>query len=400
VTIFDIEAPRLQIPRLTMGERDLRWARVREAMAEAGIDVLVCPQNTGYFGQFQADSMYLTSMGAFDGEVAVVFPSSGEPTAWIQSDRYVTFWQASQDWCSDVRGSHQRWSEVIVTRLKELGLDRATIGVAGLAGLQYASEGVAPYRVIKALEEDLPDAKIVNAHPMLRQVRTVKSDEEVAALRRGVRIAELSADAAAAVAGEGVPDAHVYGAILNEMLRNEGWLPTLVVWLGSPTRATSLHYPTQQPMAPGDILSMAIEGNYCGYRGQIIQPMTVGPLNDLHQRMFDTSVATWNFLAPLMKPGITYRELAAENQRFSDEQEFAVEFFVQARGVGEDWPGILGKLADDELDEPLRANNTLAIKPRAVTHDPPRSIIWGEMVVVTETGGQRLGSRPQAPIVV
>ena len=353
------------------------------------------PQNTGYFGQFQADAQYLVHIGAFEGEVAAVFPLEGEVTAWIQSAWYLPFWKACQDWVDDVRTSNQQWSSAIVQRLRELGMESAHIGVAGLGGLLYAAEGVVNYRVMTELEHQLPRARFSNATPLLQQVRSVKSNEEVEALRRAVRIAELSAEAAGAIAGEGVPDSHLMGEIYATMLRNEGWLPTLVLWLSSPSMMMNRHYPTNQPLQRGDVVSMAIEGNYVGYRGQIIQPLVVGALDRSSRELLEGSIAAFNHLAPLMKSGVSYRELSEELARFGAGFWFDLEFFVQARGVGEDWPLILGSAPDDVMDSRLERNNTLVLKPRAVTLDPPRTMIWGDMVVIGDDGATRLGSRAQ-----
>ena len=50
-------------PTLSVAERDRRWQRVRELMAEQGVDVLVAPPNTGGNERFQADARYLTQFG-------------------------------------------------------------------------------------------------------------------------------------------------------------------------------------------------------------------------------------------------------------------------------------------------------------------------------------------------
>src|SRR2546425_717132 len=88
----------VELPRLSLAERDYRWARVRQAMVREGIDCLVLPYNTGHWGQFQSDTQYITHLGDFEGEVAAVFPANGDVVAFVQGDVYAVFWRACQEW--------------------------------------------------------------------------------------------------------------------------------------------------------------------------------------------------------------------------------------------------------------------------------------------------------------
>ena len=69
-------------PRFSLKERDRRWKALRERMREAGLDVIVCPNNTGHSTDFQANSRYLSHVGGGgDADIAMVFPLEGDVTA-------------------------------------------------------------------------------------------------------------------------------------------------------------------------------------------------------------------------------------------------------------------------------------------------------------------------------
>ena len=109
-------------PRFSLAERDRRWKAVRAKMAEHGIDVIVCPNNTGNSTDFQANSRYLSHVGGGgDADIAVVFPLNGEITAVATSA--APRWPTTQEWTKDVREARRRYGKVVVERLKELKVE-------------------------------------------------------------------------------------------------------------------------------------------------------------------------------------------------------------------------------------------------------------------------------------
>ena len=178
----------MQIPQLSLEERDRRYKKVRTEMARSNIDCLLLPANTGRWEQLQADSRYLTSIGGFATEVFTVFPLEGEVTAYIFNR--AGWWKQAQNWAKDVRDGRNRWGENAIERIKELGLGQGTIGIAGLAGLFRAPEGIILYSSVKAIQDTFPRAKLINATEMMQEIRAVKSAEEVSLLERSAGIIE------------------------------------------------------------------------------------------------------------------------------------------------------------------------------------------------------------------
>ena len=97
--------------------------------------------NQSHWDQFQADTRYLTHIGGHQTEVAVVFPLSGEVTAFVRRGNEIEWWLIAQDWVREIRASRRSWGEPVVERMKELKLDGGRIGVSGLSGLLRAPEG-------------------------------------------------------------------------------------------------------------------------------------------------------------------------------------------------------------------------------------------------------------------
>jgi Xaa-Pro aminopeptidase len=123
-------------------------------------------------------------------------------------------------------------------------LAKGTIGISGLAGLFRAPEGIIPYSSVKAIQDALPQAKIVNATEMMQEIRAVKSAEEVSLLERSAAIVEKTIEAMVENANPGVSEKELYGAMVHAMLANGGELPTLFFLSGGPGISNSSFVPT------------------------------------------------------------------------------------------------------------------------------------------------------------
>src|SRR2546428_12846870 len=96
----------MQIPQLSLEERDRRYKKVRTEMARRNIDCLLLPANTERWEQLQADSRYLTSIGGFATKVFTFFPLEGKVIAYIFNR--AGWWKQALNWVKDVRTGERR----------------------------------------------------------------------------------------------------------------------------------------------------------------------------------------------------------------------------------------------------------------------------------------------------
>jgi len=390
------------IPQLSIEERDRRYKIVRGEMARRGIDCLLLPANTGRWEQLQADSRYLSSIGGFATEVFTVFPLDGETTAYIFNR--AAWWKQAQEWVADVRDGRNRWSANAIERITELGLQKGTIGIAGLSGLFRAPEGIIPYSSVKAILEAFPQAKLVNATEMMQEVRAVKSNEEVSFLERSAEIIEKAIETMVQNAAPGVNEKELYGAMMQAMLANGGELPTLFFLSAGREIFNSSFVPTDYRIQKGDRVINEIEAKYGGYAAQAVSPMALGVPSEAYQEMIDLSRVCFDSVLHNMKPGVTfgwifdiYRDTV---ERHGKGKYLWSHPMMHARGLGDDGPALLG---DKDLERfskiELQAGMTFILKPqvRAARGRGRGSI--GDTIVVTETGARRLGKRELKLIV-
>ncbi len=254
------------LPTFSTAERDRRWRRVRDLMAQRGIDVLVAPPNTGSYDKFQADARYLTQFGMNAESVACVFSVSGKAVGFAGPSA-----RLAAGWIDDVRTLRRTFVDGMIDALKELKAGDGTIGVCGLTDglLSYvrAPDGVVGSALMDSLRAEFPRARIVSATDVTGEARMVKGEEEIAFLEEGTTVAEVALRALLATARPGVAEAACGAAIYGAAIERGGTMPFMLGWVSGPAGKAygRITHPTKRVLAEGDVILNEIEGRWGGY---------------------------------------------------------------------------------------------------------------------------------------
>ena len=179
----------LDMPRLSLAEREHRWARVRQAMDERGWACIITPPHTGHWELYSADTRYLTHIGGNCSETACVFPREGEVMAVVLNRP--EFWLRAQNWVTDLHTpKHHVWSAPMIDRMRDLGIDRQRIGVVGLAGGVRSPEGTIAHGFFENIRAAFPNAIYDDATVVMANLRALKSPEELAVMEQAAAVAE------------------------------------------------------------------------------------------------------------------------------------------------------------------------------------------------------------------
>lgn len=385
-------------PVFSKEERDRRWSGVRALMTVAGIDVLVCVPGTNSHNHGQADVVYLTQLGENEDEVTVVFPVEGEVTAWLSRGGV---WPAS-NWLTDIRPAPRgTGGRTVVDRVKELGLERGTIGVAGLTGgvLAHAREieGEVNWQSVEIIKQELPDARVVSGTDLLGEARYRKSEEEVAFIRKGVQIAEKVIDVIVEKGRAGVRERELFGWMLYTQAAQGASFPPMIGWSSGPLGATyhRVEVPTFRSLDLGDVLAVEIEGRWGGYIAQLDQTFSVGPA---HQDLKDgvkLACESYDRVMERMKAGVTVGELLDASAVTGMGGRGAARLTMHGRGTGDDGPLVTSRITPEVRAVALREGCVMILKPATSVDGRPDYGRWGESVVVRRDRAERLGSRPQ-----
>jgi len=391
------------LPKFSHVERERRWSRVRELMRRDQIDAIIAFPNQSHWDQFQADTRYLTHIGGHQTEVAVVFPVSGEVTAFVRGSNEIEWWRIAQDWVREIRSSRRSWGEPVIERMKELQLDRGRIGISGLSGLLRAPEGIVVAGILEKVRRAFPAARFDNATELLQEARAVKGAEEIAWIERAAEILDRVVAAILAKAKPGVMETEMVATIWHTIIANGGDYPSMTHWGAGSGVPWACRIAPHRALQAGDMINTELEAKYGGYIAQTVQAVSLGKIPTELKQAFEVSVRVFDELIECMRPGVSFREIVMLYQKLvRDSGHTPKGMLLHGRGIGEDRPQVTGEMDGDiynsptytkHLDLPLVEGNVFVLKPGAMPDDAPDSIRCGDTVVIEKHGARRLGKR-------
>jgi Xaa-Pro dipeptidase len=291
----------------------------------------------------------------------------------------------------------------VIERMRELKLEQARFGVAGLSGLLRAPEGTVVSGMIEKVRHAFPKARFENATELLQNARSVKGPEEVAWIGRAAEMLDKGVEAMLAQAKPGVLENEIVAAIWHTIIASGGDYPSMTHWGAGAGVPWACRIAPHRPLEPGDMINTELEAKYGGYIAQTVQAACLGTIAPELKRAFDASVTVFDELVRFMKPGITFRAVVNHYRKLVRESGHTSKgMLLHGRGIGEDRPQITGEMDGDvynsatytmHLDLSLTEGNVFVLKPGAMPAAAPDSIRCGDTVVIGRDGARRLGKR-------
>ncbi len=397
---------RLELPRMSIAERDRRWSAMRAEMRKRGIDCLVLWGWPTMWDFGTANARYLCPIGGNAENNTLIFPLEGEPTSFVFMPTFIEYWRRAQDWVGDVRSRSGSWAATVVVRLKELGLTGATIGMDGLAG-PLDPDGWLPHSVFESMKKELPGVHFVDLGDMLETARAVKSTEEIALLERAAGLGDRMLEACTRRARPGVRESEVYAAMMEAMLADGGEEPTLFFWacdrypLPHPFRV-----PTTRVMEPRDLITCEIHPKIGGYFTHLERTFCLGEPDPETQRIHDGCVAAFRRGMEVFGPGRSIRACMDEVKRVIDDAGLGIcETGIHGHGLASlEYPryrfhalradqAALATIGDEFKTGMVFAFNIDLFDP--CWRDGQTGAVFAETVVITDTGARSLHRFPQ-----
>jgi ectoine hydrolase len=259
-------------------EYQRRLAKVRAAMAERGMDALFIedPSNMAWLTGYDGWSFYVHQ--------GVIVTTAGEPiwwgramdaggarrTAWIGADSLRPYGDAY------VQSTERHPMQHLAGLLKDLGLERARIGVE-MENYYFSAKAYV------TLVEELPNARILDATALVNWQRAVKSDEELAFMRKAARITEKLVDGVFRRAEPGLRKNELVAEIYRDALIGDGddWgdYPAIVPMAPSGADASAPHLTWNgEPMREGEATFFELSGVYRRYHAPFCRTIFLGEM--------------------------------------------------------------------------------------------------------------------------
>ena len=312
----------------------VRLSRVKEALARAGLDALVC--------RLAENVLFLTGYWPRNGLSFLVLPTDQEPTLIVPEGELL--W-AEHSGLKDIRTFG--WGQVkdtdpfaaIAAHLGSLQsvAGKAAIGYEGrfefVAPAHMAGEIIVSSEVTRSLlDSALPQATFRDATDLLHTLRATKTDYEIGKIRLANEVACLGLKAFAENLLPGRTEAQVAAAVQSAIhAQGIGYKGAQSVWawplVMSGLNTVTSHRPylisTTKPLAEGDLVMVELGTVVDGYWSDLTRTYVVGRPSGRQREIFDAVSAAQQAAIAALKPGA--RE---------DEVDRAARSILEQRGLG------------------------------------------------------------------
>jgi Xaa-Pro aminopeptidase len=389
-------------PRFSDAEYARREAVVQQEIAAAGLDAVIAVGDAGSRGANQANVAWLTNW--WDPYPAyVVMTASVAPVLLVSNQLYLhTAQRAARPVEFRVQGLAP--GEVLAQCLADMGVTRGRVGVAAVRNVGRASMPSHHFDVLRA---KLPEVEFVDATEVFARARLIKSPEEIAWFERGGELTDRAMEALEREVRIGMPEYRL-SAILHEAVLPEGGTLRLQFVGATPMDDPELifpwQYPSQRPLAKGDVLLTEISAGWWGCSGQIQRPYAIGcaPTAE-YLRLFELANRAYDRIVDVLRPGATDADVRAAAEFLEHEDCRTFDVLLHGWGLQIEDPRV--DLPSAVIKRELRPvtfaeGMLLVVQPHVVSPDGRRAVQAGNLVVVERDGVRPLQKHPMGFLAI
>jgi Xaa-Pro aminopeptidase len=389
-------------PRIPDGEFRIRWERLQEAMADAGLDIVIAyADDHAVAGPGHA--RYLVDFAPHFEPVCVLVPASGQPLL-LSGPETETFAQLTAR-TRDVRvvreftHPDEEYPFTTLVGLRDViaeAADRngAPPGRVGLAGLELM-----PVKIHQALSQALGPAELVDAENLVTALRAIKTPAEQAVICYAYQIAQAGVQAAFDAIQVGKTERYVAAAAEFAMrsMGSEGMGIDTIIASGPNTRPI-LARTQPRELRRDELILLTIAPRYEGYHAAIGRPLVIGQPTDEVRHAMQVAVTAQKAAMDVMHPGTPGSQVEGAARRVVEAAGLGEYFLycgVHSVGVIEFEPPIFGPGNHD----PLQSDMILSIDV-PLFHAPWGGLRYEDGYLITETGPEPLDDFPTGVLVL
>lgn len=298
-----------------------RLQRIRDAMADAGIDCLflTSPESLYYV------SGYLCMW--YQSESPMEWPPSNGIAVHVDHDRFIHFetereavltrtFSVSRDTRFFPRDSYRDGTRFIADELKAEGWLKGSVGLELWAGR--------PNRAVSERFQsafEAAGARVVDGSAILRDVRWKKSPAEMACLHEAAGIAVAGLERAHEVIRPGVSELEVQGEVLNALSAAGGEMPAMMLPVLSGAKTNACHaVATRRRMREGDLVLLDLAGVHKRYHVNAARAFSLGEPRPEIRDCAARAIGVMDRVRECLRPNLPVRELNEVTRRHYEAQ--------------------------------------------------------------------------------
>ncbi|SDD17036.1 aminopeptidase P family protein [Niabella drilacis] len=242
------------------------------------------------------------------------------------------------------------------------------------------------YRYIKELKEKFPLHQYKRAAPVLKELRAIKTPEEVAVIKKAIAITEKTFRRLLQFIKPGIWEFEIEAEILHSFLSNRATREGYGSIIASGDRARTLHYVSNnQQCLDGELILMDFGAEYGGYNADLTRTIPVnGRFTKRQKEVYNACLHLHRYAASILKPGITIIDYHEKVGNEATKEFIKLGLLTRADIKNEDpenrayrkylYHGISHHLGIDVHDlgpfrSPLKAGMVLTIEPGIYIED-------------------------------
>lgn len=364
-----------------------RLDRAQHLMVEAELDALLITTEAEfrYFTGFLTQFWQSPTRPWF-----LLVPASGRPTAVVPG---IGRPPMEQTWVDDIRSwsSPQPVDEgvsVLAETMHEI------LGAQARVGLPMGAETSLrmPLSDYHRLQCMLAGFSFHDATEIVKFLRMVKSEAEIAKIAHVCAIASDVFDLVPSIASAGQPLNEIFRAVKIELLRHGADDVPYLVGAASPGGYDNvISPPSNKPLAKGDLLMLDTGTVFDGYFCDFDRNYSIGTASRTSQHGYSTLFEATDAALDIARPGMTARDLFQAMQKVIVRNGYVCGNVGRlGHGLGmqlTEWPS---HTKDDETI--LTPGMVLTLEP-SLNMSPGRSMVHEENVVIRDNGPQLLSRR-------
>jgi len=304
----------------SLSEFKSRLSAIRQRMAKDNIDLLwlMAPESLYYVSGYTCEW--------YQAQSPKQWPATSGIAVHINSDKFIMFDTPSEKvmcrfvtCAEDIRtfpiGERRDGIGFIIDELKAEGwLD----GNVGMELHSYRPNPSISARFRSAFET--AGSAVTDGSDILREVRWIKSPQEIAYLEHAARITDIGLKAARNAIQPGVTELDVYGEIIHAMSKAGGENPAITLPVLSGAKANTGHsLSSRKVIMAGEQVNVDVCGVYWRYHANAARSFYVGEppkdVIDYHNK----SSGVFDVIADLIRPGLSVGELVSRIREYYDE---------------------------------------------------------------------------------
>ncbi len=323
-------------------ELERRWSAVRRAMTERKIDALLMQNNNDFMGGYVK---YFTDLPATNGyPMTVVFPKDDRMTIIGQgpfgADRPIPpegdgLRRGAKRFLGTPNYANAPYTWAYDAELAEKALEgfsRATIGLVGL--------GTLPVAFFDHLKRGpLATANFVDATDMVDQIKAIKSEDELAAIRRTAAVQDAAMRAAFAAVAPGKRDIEIAAVAEQKCLElgaEQGLFLCCSHPPGAPVFFANRHV-QNRVMRDGDLFTLLVESNGPGgFYTELGRTCVLGKASQEMKDELAFLLEARKFTLNLLKPGTNCKDVWESYNEFMRKNGRPEEKRLYCHGQGYD----------------------------------------------------------------